>query len=120
MAKQETIVGGIRPTNKLHVGNYLGALKQFVEISKHTDKTSFFFIVDLHALTTPFEPKELRQNILDATATYLAAGFDHKNSTLFIQSHVQEHSELAWIFSCITPLGELQRMTQYKRSPHNT
>lgn len=111
---KETVVGGIRPTNKLHIGNYLGALKQFVEISNDSSKTSYFFIVDLHALTTPFEPKELRQNILDAAATYLAAGFNAKNSTLFVQSHVPEHTELTWIFNCITPLGELERMTQFK------
>jgi tryptophanyl-tRNA synthetase len=114
MDKQETIVGGIRPTNKLHIGNYLGALKQFIDISNDTKKTSFFFIVDLHAMTTPFEPFDLRQNTLDAAATYLAAGFNPHNSTLFVQSHLVEHSELAWIFNCITPLGELERMTQFK------
>lgn len=114
MNKTETIVGGIRPTNKLHIGNYLGALKQFVEISNDTSKTSYFFIVDLHAITTPFEPKELRENTLDAAATYLAAGFNSHNSRLFVQSHLPEHSELAWIFNCITPLGELERMTQFK------
>lgn len=114
MQKQQTVVGGIRPTNKLHIGNYLGALKQFVEISQNPEITSFFFIVDLHAITTPFEPKELRGNTLDAAASYLAAGFDHKNSSLFVQSHLPEHSELAWIFNCITPLGELERMTQFK------
>jgi len=112
--QRQTIVGGIRPTNKLHVGNYLGALKHFVEISQNPNITSFFFIVDLHALTTPFEPKELKQNILDSAATYLAAGFDPKNSSLFIQSQLPEHAELAWIFNCITPLGELERMTQFK------
>lgn len=110
----QTIVGGIRPTNKLHIGNYLGALKQFIEISNNPEINSFFFIVDLHALTTPFEPKELRRNTLDAAATYLAAGFNPQNSTLFIQSHLPEHAELTWIFNCITPLGELERMTQYK------
>ncbi len=114
MDKKQTVVGGIRPTNKLHIGNYLGALKQFVEISNDKDKHSFFFIVDLHAITTPFEPKQLRQNSLDAAATYLAAGFNPDNSSLFIQSHLTEHAELAWIFSCITPLGELERMTQFK------
>ncbi len=112
--KRETVVGGIRPTNKLHIGNYLGALKQFVEISKNPDQESFFFIVDLHALTTPFEPKELKQNTLDAAATYLAAGFNPDNSCLFIQSQVPKHTELTWILNCITPLGELERMTQYK------
>ena len=113
-SEKQTMFGGIRPTNKLHVGNYLGALKQFVEISRDASKTSFFFIVDLHALTTPFDPKEIRQHTLDAAATYLAAGFDVHNSTLFVQSHLPEHAELAWIFNCITPLGELERMTQFK------
>jgi tryptophanyl-tRNA synthetase len=114
MNKHETVVGGIRPTNKLHIGNYLGALKQFVEISKDTSTTSYFFIVDLHALTTPFEPTDLKKNTLDAAATYLAAGFDSNNSSLFIQSSLPEHAELTWIFNCITPIGELERMTQYK------
>jgi tryptophanyl-tRNA synthetase len=111
---KQTVVGGIRPTNKLHIGNYLGALKHFVEVSNNPDITSYFFIVDLHAITTPFEPKELRQNTLEAAATYLAAGFNPKNSCLFAQSHLPEHSELTWIFNCITPIGELERMTQYK------
>ncbi len=114
MNKKETVFGGIRPTNKLHIGNYLGALKHFVEISNDVNKKSFFFIVDLHALTTPFEPSELKQNILDAAATYLAAGFNPKNSSLFIQSHLHEHAELTWILNCITPLSELERMTQFK------
>ncbi len=114
MEQHTTVVGGIRPTNKLHIGNYLGALKQFVDISNDTSKTSYFFIVDLHALTTPFEPVELRKNILDAAATYLAAGFNPNNSTLFIQSQLPQHAELAWILNCITPLGELERMTQFK------
>lgn len=111
---KQTIVGGIRPTNKLHIGNYLGVLKDFVEISNNPEIGSHFFIVDLHAMTTPFEPKELRQNNLNMAATYLAAGFNAKNSCLFVQSHVPEHSELSWIFNCITPLGELERMTQFK------
>ena len=112
--EKQTIVGGIRPTNKLHVGNYLGALKQFVDVSNNPDVISYFFIVDLHALTTPFEPKELKQHTLDAAATYLAAGFNPKNSCLFVQSQLPEHSELTWIFNCITPMGELERMTQFK------
>lgn len=114
MAKQETIVSGIRASGKLHLGNYLGALKQFVELQADLSKNCFFFIADLHALTTPFEPKELRQNTLEVTAEYLAAGIDPGKVTFFIQSQVKEHSELAWIFNCITPLSELERMTQYK------
>jgi tryptophanyl-tRNA synthetase len=111
---KQIVVGGIRPTSKLHIGNYLGALKDFVAISHNPDIISYFFIVDLHAITTPFEPKELRQHTLEAAATYLAAGFSTEQSSLFVQSHLPEHAELAWILSCITPLGELERMTQYK------
>jgi tryptophanyl-tRNA synthetase len=111
---KETIVSGIRASGKLHVGNYLGALKQFVELQDQHAGNCYFFIADLHALTTPFEPKELSQNTLEVAADYLAAGIDPKKSIFFLQSHVLEHSELAWVFNCLTPLGELQRMTQFK------
>jgi tryptophanyl-tRNA synthetase len=107
-----TIVSGIRASGKLHIGNFLGALQQFVELQNQHQ--CYFFIADLHALTTPFEPKELRQNTLEVAAEYLAAGIDPNKCTFFIQSQVKEHSELAWIFNCITPLGELERMTQFK------
>lgn len=112
--KKEAITSGIRPTSKLHIGNYLGALKQFVELQNTGQYDCYYFLVDLHALTTPFEPKELRANSLEVAAEYIAAGIDPEKSTLFLQSHVPEHSELAWIFNCITPLGELERMTQFK------
>lgn len=112
--KQETVVGGIRATSKLHIGNYLGALKPFVELSKNTQKKSFFFIADLHALTTPFTPKELKNNSLEVAAEYIAAGLDVNNSIFFLQNHIHEHAELAWIFNCIVPIAELERMTQYK------
>ncbi len=114
MNKQETIVSGIRATGQLHVGNYLGALKQFVDLQNSTDKQCFFFIADLHALTTPFDPKQLRQDTLEVVAEYLAAGLDPKKSVIFIQNHVPEHAELTWILNCITPLGELFRMAQFK------
>lgn len=110
---QETIVSGIRATGQLHIGNYLGALKQFIELQDQGHR-GFFFIADLHALTTPFEPKELRKQTLEVVAEYVAAGLDPETSTIFLQNHVSEHSELAWIFECITPLGELERMTQFK------
>ncbi len=110
---KQTIVSGIRPTGRLHIGNYLGALKQFVELER-SGNDCFFFIADLHALTTPFEPKQLRQNTLDVAAEYLAAGINPDKSTFFIQSDVLEHSVLAWILACGIPLGELERMTQYK------
>lgn len=112
MTKQ-TIVSGIRATGRLHIGNYLGALKQFVEL-QNQGHNCYFFIADLHALTTPFEPKELRKNSLEVAAEYLAAGIDPSLSTFFIQSEVLEHAVLSWILACGIPLGELERMTQYK------
>lgn len=112
MSKQ-TIVSGIRATGKLHVGNYLGALKQFVELQDEGHEC-YFFIADLHALTTDFEPKQLRKDTLEVVAEYLAAGLDPNKITLFLQSQVSEHAELAWIFGAGTSIGELERMTQYK------
>ena len=111
---KDTIVSGIRATGKLHIGNYLGALKQFVELQDKHAGHCYFFIADLHALTTPFEPKELSRNTLEVAADYLAAGINPDKATFFLQSQVLEHAELAWIFNCLTPLGELQRMTQFK------
>lgn len=113
MNKSLTIVSGIRASGKLHIGNYLGALKQFVDL-QNQDHNCYFFIADLHGMTTPFDPSELSQNTLDVAATYLAAGIDPEKSTFFLQNHVLEHATLAWIFNCIIPLGELERMTQYK------
>ncbi len=110
---KQTIVSGIRASGKLHIGNYLGALKQFVEL-QNQGHNCYFFIADLHGITTPFEPKELSKNTLDVVATYLAAGIDPNKVTFFLQNHILEHATLAWIFNCITPLGELERMTQYK------
>lgn len=112
--QQERILSGIRATSKLHIGNYLGALKQFIEIQNNGRAHCYFFVADLHALTTPFEPKELRKNTLEVVAEYLAAGLDPDKSVIFLQNQVHEHSELAWIFECITPLHELDRMTQFK------
>ena len=113
MTKPEIIVSGARASGKLHIGNYLGALKQWLQLQQD-GHTCYFFIADLHGITTPFEPKELHQNTLDVAATYLAAGIDPNKSVFFLQNHVLEHATLAWIFNCITPLGELERMTQFK------
>lgn len=112
--KRQTLVSGIRASSNPHIGNYLGAIKQFIQLQDNDQLERFYFIADLHSLTTPFEKKELRKNTFDVAATYLALGLDPKKSTLFLQSQIAEHSELAWIFECITPLGELYRMTQYK------
>ncbi len=109
-----TIVSGVRASGRLHVGNYLGALKQFIELQESGKYNCFFFIADLHGLTTAFDPKDASRSALDIAATYLALGIDPNKVTFFLQNHVLEHSTLAWIFNCITPLGELQRMTQFK------
>jgi tryptophanyl-tRNA synthetase len=106
------IFSGIRPTGELHIGNYLGAIKQWVRLQEENE--CFFCIVDYHAITTPFKPEEMERNIFDTLIAYLAAGLDPKKCTIFVQSHVKEHTELAWILGTITPLGDLKRMTQFK------
>ncbi len=112
---KETILSGAQATGKLHIGNYLGALKPWIDIQNNTDKyQTYFFIADLHALTVPRDPKQLRTDTLEIVAEYIAAGLDPQKSVIFIQNHILEHAELAWIFNCITPLGELYRMTQFK------
>ena len=106
------IFSGIRPTGGLHIGNYLGAIKQWIALQEQNE--CVFCIVDLHAITTPYNPKELQKNILDTTAVYLAAGINPDKSIIFVQSEVKEHAELAWLLGTITPMGELSRMTQFK------
>src|SRR5687768_1916015 len=108
----KTILSGIQPSGSLHLGNYLGAIKQWVELQQ--DNTSYFCIVDLHAITVPYNPEELQERILDAAAMYLACGIDPEKNAIFIQSHVPAHAELAWLLGTNTPLGELNRMTQFK------
>lgn len=110
----ETYLAGCRASGKLHIGNFLGLVKDLLETQKRDDLQRFYFIADLHGLTTPFEPKDMRENALDVTASYLATGIDPNRTVFFLQNHVQEHATLAWIFNCITPLAELERMTQYK------
>lgn len=112
--KQETILSGVQATGRMHIGNYLGALKQFVDIQNEGKLQCYFFVADLHALTVPRDPKQLREDTLEVVAEYIAAGLDPKKSVIFIQNHILEHAELAWVFNCITPVGELERMTQYK------
>ncbi len=106
------IFSGIQPSGALHLGNYLGAIKNWVELQNSYD--SIFCVVDLHAITVPQKPDELRQKTLEVAKTYLAAGIDPQKSTIFVQSHVKEHTELAWILSTITKMSELFRMTQFK------
>ena len=106
------IFSGIRPTGELHIGNYLGAIKQWLELQAKDE--TIFCIVDWHAITTPYDPKKLQENIFDVAIAYLAAGLDPEKCIFFVQSQVKEHSELAWLLETITPLGELERMTQFK------
>lgn len=107
-------LSGIQPTGRLHIGNYLGALKNFVDLQNSDEYTGFFAIVDHHSLTIEMKPRDRAEAVIDLAASYLAAGLDPKKSTLFIQSWISAHTELAWILSGITPLGELSRMTQFK------
>src|SRR5271154_1825275 len=106
------VFSGVQPTGNLHIGNYLGALKNWVEIQGNYE--SIFGIVDLHAITVYQEPAELRAKILETAGLFLAAGIDPKHSTIVVQSSVPEHAELAWMLTCVTPVGWLERMTQYK------
>lgn len=112
----KTIVSGIQPSGKMTLGNYLGAIKQFVEMQNSLDEstTYLFFIADLHAITVPQDPKTLKANIRSLAAIYLACGLDPKKVNLFIQSEVKEHAELGYLLQTITYIGELERMTQYK------
>lgn len=106
------IFSGIQPTGELHIGNYLGAIKQWVILQEKND--CIFCVVDLHALTSPYEKEKLQELIKEKIIIYLASGIDPNKSIIFIQSKVKEHSELAWLLNTITPLGDLNRMTQYK------
>lgn len=107
------VLSGVQPTGNLHLGNYLGAIKNWVSMQAEHDE-NLFCIVDLHAITVPQNPDDLRASTFKTAATYIACGIDPKKSVIFNQSSVPEHSELGWLFSCITPLGWLNRMTQFK------
>lgn len=106
------IFSGIQPSGNLHIGNYLGAIKQWVDLQETFE--AIFCVVDLHAITVPQDPETLRKRTLEVAKIYLAAGIDPENSTLFIQSHVREHTELCWILNTITKNGDLTKMTQFK------
>jgi tryptophanyl-tRNA synthetase len=106
------VFSGIQPSGELHIGNYLGAVRNWVELQ--ADHECIFSIVDLHAITQPYEPRELAGRTLEMAAGLLAAGIDPERATLFVQSHVPQHTELAWALGSVTPLGELERMTQFK------
>ena len=111
------VFSGVQPTGNIHLGNYLGALKQFVELQD--DHECLYCIVDEHAITVPQDPKQLREHILDVAALYLAVGVDPKKSIVFVQSDVSGHAELGWVLCCNSSTGELSRMTQFKDKSKN-
>ena len=108
------IFSGVQPTGNLHLGNYLGAIKNFVELSNDKNNECIFCVVDLHAITVNQDPKQLRDNIRETVATFIASGIDPKKNIIFSQSKVSAHSEAAWILSCVARMGWLNRMTQFK------
>lgn len=113
MAKS-VLVSGIQPTNRLHLGNYLGVLRNFVELQNSGKYRCLFFVADYHSLTSDLKSETKKQDIFNLVTDYLAAGIDPKKSVIFLQSAVSAHTELAWILSALTPFGELTRMTQFK------
>jgi tryptophanyl-tRNA synthetase len=112
MENKKVIFSGMQPSGSLTLGNYLGALKNWVKLQ--SDYDCYYCVVDMHAITVPKEPKDLRKNTLEVLANYIASGIDPEVVTLFIQSHVSAHAELGWILNCFTYYGELGRMTQFK------
>ncbi|MBE6034332.1 tryptophan--tRNA ligase [Aminipila sp.] len=106
------VFSGVQPTGNIHIGNYLGALRQFVELQN--DNECIYCIVDMHSITVPQDPKELRKHTLDVAALYMAIGVDPKKATVFVQSDVPGHAELSWVLTCSSYTGELSRMTQFK------
>lgn len=106
------ILSGIQPTGQIHIGNYLGAIKQWIELQEKNE--CIFFIADLHALTIPYKSEKLQKDIIETAIAHLATGIDPEKSILFVQSHIQEHAELCWLLNTVCPTGDLQRMTQYK------
>ena len=109
---KERVFSGVQPTGSLHIGNYLGAIKNFVSVQNDYD--SIFCIVDLHAITVWQDPNILSENIYEVAAAYIASGIDPKKATIFVQSQVPAHAELAWILNCVSRIGWLNRMTQFK------
>ncbi len=112
MSATRTMLSGVQPTNRLTLGNYIGAIKNWVRLQDQFH--SYFMVVDMHSITVRQDPAQLRENTWAVIASYIAAGIDPERCTLFIQSHVKEHAELAWVLNCHAYMGELNRMTQFK------
>ena len=114
MSKKKLVFSGVQPTGNLHLGNYLGAIKNFVNLSNENENECIFCVVDLHAITVNQDPKDFRNNIRETVATFIASGIDPKKNIIFNQSQVSAHSEAAWILGCVARMGWLNRMTQFK------
>lgn len=114
MTNKKILFSGIQPTGEIHIGNYLGAIKNWVELQNKGEYDCIYSIVDLHAITIDYDSKKYQETILDLAATLIACGIDPKKSILFIQSNIKEHAELCWLLNTITPVSELYRMTQFK------
>ena len=112
MSDKKLVFSGVQPTGNLHLGNYLGALKNFSSLQKEME--CIYCVVDLHAITVFQKPSELSENVLKTVASFIAAGIDTNKSIIFNQSSVSGHSELAWILNCVSRIGWLNRMTQFK------
>src|SRR5665647_1932676 len=112
MNPKKRVFSGIQPSGNLHIGNYLGAIKNWVKLQDEYE--SIFCVVDLHAITVPQNPEELKKRIIEVAKIYLASGINPEKSSIFIQSHVQEHVELCWILNTIAKISEMERMTQFK------
>lgn len=114
LSERQVIVSGIQPTGNLHVGNYLGAVRNWVELQNSGKYEMYIFIADLHSLTGDLKPEDRRRQIMHLAAELLATGIDPNKTTFFIQSDITSHTDLAWVFDCVTPISELYRMTQFK------
>ena len=113
----KTVLSGIQPTGNLHLGNYLGSIRNWIDLQE--SHNCLFGVMNLHAITLAQDPSELQKNVLDAAAIYLACGLDPQKSTIFVQSEVGQHAELSWVFGTLTPMGWLNRMTQFKEKSAN-
>jgi len=114
MSDRPRIFSGTQPTGALHIGNYLGAIRQWAQLANSGDYDSIFCVVDAHAITVPYPIPEMQERIIDTAITFMACGLDPERCTIFVQSQVPQHMELAWYLSAVTPMGDLQRMTQFK------
>jgi tryptophanyl-tRNA synthetase len=112
MTERKRVLSGIQPSGTIHIGNYFGAIENWVRLTSEYD--CFFTIVDYHAITVAYDPSRMQRRIFEAAMDNIAAGLDPSRCTIFVQSHVPEHTELCWLLNCVTPMGELGRMTQFK------